>query len=63
MADNNPRTKKVKKRTVETKLETFEEIEMVEDAAKINNPPPQSNLLRGFDNCLWYKLIRSQGRN
>ena len=41
MADNNPRTKKVKKRTVETKLETFEEIEMVEDPAKINNPPPQ----------------------
>jgi hypothetical protein len=58
MADNNPRTKKVKKRTVETKLETFEEIEMVEDPAKINSPPPQGNLLRGFDNCLWYKLIR-----
>ena len=54
MADNNPRTKKIKKRTIET----FEEIEMVEDPVKFNNPPPQGNLLRGFDNCLWYKFIR-----
>ena len=36
MADNNPRTKKIKKRTIET----FEEIEMVEDPVKFNNPPP-----------------------
>ena len=57
MADNNPRTKKVKKGTVETKLETFEEIEMVEDSAKINNPPPQGKFIKGFGNCLWNKLI------
>ena len=49
MADNNPRVKKIKKRTVET----FEEIEMVEDSAKINNPPPQGKFIKGFGNRLW----------
>ena len=45
MADNNPRTKKIKKRTIET----FEEIELVEDPPKTNNPTPQGDFIRVAD--------------